>query len=54
MIGSGENFEELVRLGLCAVCFAERYLDTSSSRDDLLHQPRAFSDSIIAGSSLMS
>lgn len=39
MIGSGESFEELVRLGLCAVCFAERYLDTSSARDDLRHQP---------------
>jgi hypothetical protein len=39
MIGAGESFEELVRLGLCAACFAERYLGTSSSRDDLLYQP---------------
>jgi hypothetical protein len=39
VIGAGESFEELVRLGWCAVSFAERYLDTSSSRDDLLHQP---------------
>ncbi len=37
VVGGGESFEELLRLGLCATCFAERYLDApaESQAEDL-------------------
>jgi hypothetical protein len=34
MMGRGEAFERLVSLGLCAACFAERYLRVPAGSKD--------------------